>query len=73
MSSKKRGLYNREWWNDMTAKINGSEAGRRKRKDRKTGGATINQTFPNLTKFHKESFLFFFILFWKARRVRHLP
>jgi hypothetical protein len=41
----------------MTARINGSEAGRRKRKDREKGVAAINQTFRNPTKFHKESFL----------------
>jgi hypothetical protein len=44
----------------MTAKINGSEAGRRKRKERENGVAAINQTFRNPTKFHKESFLLIF-------------
>jgi hypothetical protein len=44
----------------MTAKINGSEARRRNRKDRETGRGTINETFRNPTKFHKESFLSFF-------------
>jgi hypothetical protein len=49
----------------MTAKINGSEAGRRKTEDTENGGAAINQTFRNPTKFHKESFL---LIFGKKKR-----
>lgn len=49
--------------------------GRRNKKDRETGRGTINETFRNPTKFHKESFLSFLVFFYfgKARRLRSLP
>jgi hypothetical protein len=43
--------------------------GRRNKKDRETGRGTINETFRNPTKFHKESFLSFLVFFFISEKL----